>query len=530
MFGIMLERYAKRKVKRVETRRVAGVDVVSNVFEFIGNMPLLIPIIEKLGLGELVDHFCPMERENADCLTHGEVFEMAVYNRLTSPRPLYRIDAWGCQYALESLFGVKAEKLNDDRIARTLETVWEKIDEIQGALSLKMMRAFGISADTVHYDITSLSFEGQYEESDLVRFGYSRDRRPDLKQVNLGLDVTRDGGIPIWSTTLAGNKTDVTTVIENMNNLKKHVEMKDYLVIMDRGMVSGDNLHYLASRGVGFVASAPLTPRTVDLIISIPPDEFRPVAYTDRNEKDSIKAAGCELEFRTKEGIQVPVRGWLFESSLKIKRDVKSREKGIDSITSIFEEISGKLNTRKYKNRDYVVAQIEKRTGKKHARQLFWWEIFGEDDDLTLDFCLDEEALRKSEALDGKYVLATNRENWTADEVIAAYKCQHTVEWRFRHLKSRLKVSPLFLKKDERIAGLVFVTIVALMVYSLLEYLCKKAQVKFSAFLLLETFGGCCLSRLKFSNGESLNLAGDLTPFQENVLGQLKFPHPREYL
>jgi hypothetical protein len=68
------------------------------------------------------------------------------------------------------------------------------------------------------------------------------------------------------------------------------------------------------------------------------------------------------------------------------------------------------------------------------------------------------------------------------------------------------------------------------MVYSLLEYLCKKAKVKFSAFLLLETFGGCCLSRLKFSNGESLNLAGDLTPFQENVLGLLNFPHPREYL
>ncbi len=99
----------------------------------------------------------------------------------------------------ESLFGIDPMKLNDDRIARTLEAVAEKINEIQGSLSLKMMKEYNISSEIVHYDITSLSFEGAYVESYWSSSSDdSRDKKifSDLKQVNLSLDVTHDGAIP----------------------------------------------------------------------------------------------------------------------------------------------------------------------------------------------------------------------------------------------------------------------------------------------------------------------------------------------
>ena len=528
--------YYHRKARGKESLDMGDIRVTGNTFEFIGQMPLWIPIVQKLRIRDIVDSFCPMERHNPQGLTHGEVFESLVYNRLSSPRPMYKVEKWAAENSFNALFGIDPGKLNDDRIARTLDMVAHKTDEIQGALSLKMMEEFGISPDTVHYDITSLSFEGNYEESEIVKFGYSRDKRPDLKQVNLSLDVTRDGAIPLWSSILEGNMSDVKTVVNNMKNLQKHIKIKDYVTIMDRGMVSGDNIHSLMDKGVGFVTAIPLKGKTVELILDTDDEDYSSIEYTDRSGEDNIQATRCFVEFRTnkvKRGrskIFFRVPGYIYHSSRKRKRDRTAREKGIGKIVEILDDISAKLNTRKYKNRDYVVTQIEKKIGRKKARSLFRWELTGNDGELNFKYWLDEESLKRAEALDGKYILATDDENRSADDVLKSYKSQYSVEWRFRHLKSNLRVSPLFLKKDIRIIALVFVTIIALMVYSLLEYLCQKAKLKQTAFILTRSFGVCIFSRLRFSNGASLYVAADPSPFQKWVLDSLGFPYPREYI
>lgn len=541
LFGVeytpMRQRYIKRKTIQKETKQVAGVNVTGSSYEFTGSIPLLLPIIEKLDIAGVVDNICPMERSNSSGISHGEVIEMLIYNRLMAQTPLYRVREWAQFYAIETIFGIKPEKLNDDRIARALDAVAGNVEEIQSALSLGMMDAYKISPESVHYDITSLSFEGEYQESELVKFGYSRDKRPDLKQVNLSLDVTKDGGIPIWFTILAGNTVDVKTVTDNMNRLREKVKMKDYLTIMDRGMVSADNLNFLQKQGIGFVAAAPSGKAVVELMASTTAESYLPVSYTDRTEKDVIKAAPCNIEYHTKQdkknGIlseTVPIKGFIYESSEKLKRDKSAREKGIKKVEEIFEKIIGKLNTRKYSSRDYTRDQINKKLEKLKAADLFIWDVSGADGELSLTYSLDSGALEKSKATDGKYVLLTNRSNWTADDTIAAYKCQHIVEWRFRHLKSNLKVSPLFVHLDDRITGLVLVTVIALMVYSLLEHLSREAKIPHTAFMLMASFGYCSYAHISFSNGETLILAGDLTPFQTYVLENLQFPHPREYL
>lgn len=177
--------YWRHKVRKGENKEVAGVRAVEAVGEYVGSLPLLVPIMARLRLRDFVDHFCPMERSSQGGLTHGEIFEMMVLNRLTAPRPLCFAAGWASLYALDIMPKVDASKLNDDRIARMLDAVWEKSDEIQGAITMNMTTEFKISANAVHYDITSLAFEGDYEESEMIKFGYNRDKRPDLKQVNL---------------------------------------------------------------------------------------------------------------------------------------------------------------------------------------------------------------------------------------------------------------------------------------------------------------------------------------------------------
>ncbi len=525
-----------RKVRRKESRSIGDADVVGSTFEFIGQLPLLIPIVSKLGIKDIVNSFCPMEREHPENLTHGEVFEAMIYNRLTSPSPLYRVERWALSHSFESLFGIDPMKLNDDRIARTLEAVADMINEIQGSLSLKMMKEYNISSEIVHYDITSLSFEGAYVESEIVKFGYSRDKRPDLKQVNLSLDVTHDGAIPLWSSALEGNKSDVTTVVNNMKNLQKHIRTKDYVTIMDRGMVSGDNLHCLMENGVGFIAAIPLKGQGMDLMLSMPDDKYSVVDYNDMSGDDNIRAARCFIDFLTKKVKKganrkyFRISGYIYDSSRKRTRDRLSREKGIRKIAEIFEDIKSKLNTRKYGKRDYVVMQIEKHTGKKKARSLFRWELSGADGELKLEYRMDEESLRNAEILDGKYIIGTDDESRSAVDVLRAYKSQYLVEWRFRNLKSNLKVSPIFLEKDIRIMGLIFVTVVSLMVYSLLEHLCRKAELGMTAFMLFQYFGVSMFTRIKFSNGQILHVANDPDNFQKKVLDALGFPYPRYYI
>lgn len=73
-----------RKVQRKESRSIGDANVVSSTFEFIGQLPLLIPIVSKLGIKDIVNHFCPMEREHPENISHGEVFEAMIYNRLSS--------------------------------------------------------------------------------------------------------------------------------------------------------------------------------------------------------------------------------------------------------------------------------------------------------------------------------------------------------------------------------------------------------------------------------------------------------------
>jgi len=525
-----------RKVRRKESRTVGDTQVVSSTFAFIGQLPLLIPIVSKLGVKEIVDRFCPVERENPENLTHGEVFEALIYNRLSSPCPLYRVREWALGHSYDALFGIDPMKLNDDRIARALDAVADKINEIQGSLSLKMMKEYDISPDTVHYDITSLSFEGNYDESEIVRFGYSRDKRPDLKQVNLSLDVTRDGAVPVWSSVLEGNKSDVRTVVDNMKNLQKHIRTTDYVTVMDRGMVSGDNLYTLMNKGVGFVAAVPLKGQAAELMLTTPDDIYSEVDYNDMSGQDNIRAARCFLEFRTnkvKKGVN-PVYfrlpGYIYDSSRKENRDRLKREKGIKKINESLGDIQGKLNTRKYKARDYVVTQIEKQIGRKKARSLFRWDLSGENGEMELKFGLDDEALKKAQTLGGKYIIATDDESRSAEDVLKSYKSQHLVEWRFRNLKSNLKVAPIFLKKDCRIMGLVFATVASLMVYSLLEHLCRKAELGLTAFMLFQYFGVFVFPRLKLSNGQTLYVACDPNDFQRRILDALGFPYPRDYI
>jgi transposase len=164
----------------------------------LGALPVVASFCRRLDLRGIVDRVCPV-REVAT-LNHGQVICALVANRLTSPTPLWRVEEWARAWAVEEVFGIQPRALNDDRIGRALDAIAPKLDQIVESVGARAIASFGLEVARLHWDMTSVSLYGAYQEPEegfiAPRFGHPKDRRPDLKQIQTGLGVSGDGGVP----------------------------------------------------------------------------------------------------------------------------------------------------------------------------------------------------------------------------------------------------------------------------------------------------------------------------------------------
>ncbi len=182
----------------------------------LGALPVLLPLCEQLGLRAIINRHCYPTDAVAEDLDVGTVALVLALNRLQAPQPLVHVEEWVRQSALGEVLGLDARQCNDDRLARTLDTLLPHLDAIWQDLTVAAIGAFGVDLSALCYDITSLSFCGAYDAADLVRYGYSRDHRPDRKQIEVAATVTAAGGIPVDYRSLAGNVADRTTPVEQL--------------------------------------------------------------------------------------------------------------------------------------------------------------------------------------------------------------------------------------------------------------------------------------------------------------------------
>ncbi|MFD6968743.1 DUF4277 domain-containing protein [Streptomyces sp. NPDC059949] len=173
--------------------------VVSTVVEKrLGALPVAAEFLRRLGLAGTADRLCP-GRDIAH-LMHGQVIETLVAKGLTAPAPLWRVDDWAREWAVEEVFGIEPELLDDDRLGRALDAIAEHLTELTDSIGARAIGEFGIDVSTCHRDMPSMSLHGAYPADDQdedypqVKHGHPKDRRYDLKQIQTGLAVTGDGG------------------------------------------------------------------------------------------------------------------------------------------------------------------------------------------------------------------------------------------------------------------------------------------------------------------------------------------------
>jgi transposase len=455
-----------------------------SVEKALGALPVVRDFLARLDLAGTVDRLCPVR--DVARVTHGQVVEALVANRLTSPSPLVRVADWARDWAVEEMFGIPADALNDDRAGRALDALAGQAEQVVGSVGVRAIAEFGIDVSRIHWDMTSISLFGAYPQVDpdyaTPKYGHPKDRRPDLKQVQTGLAVTGDGGIPVFHRAYDGGAAEVSQVTGAMRALRDMAGCRRFLLVGDSKLVSYANLAELDAANVQFLAPAPKSVVPAAVLAGCDWALATPVDYTA--SRDSDKFAHQRGAYRVCEGSTVlrgprktdpplTVRTVFVWSSARAEAAATSRAKKLDRARDDLTRLRRALGTRHYPDEAAVTARLAA-IGKSRRVAAYLRGYTGTDPQTgkpTLVWHFDQQVIDAEAATDGWYALLTNLDPTEADaaEVLRRYKGQEVVERRYGDVKGPLAVAPLFLHDNRRIHALVHIICLALLVFSLIE-------------------------------------------------------------
>jgi transposase len=305
-------------------------------------------------------------------------------------------------------------------------------DAIQKTLAQRHMQ----DGSLVLYDITSSYLEGEYEGSNLVDFGYNRDRKKGHKQVVVSLLCSGDG-CPVAVEVFAGNTKDETTVLDKIAEIRDKYGIKNVIFTGDRGMVTMTQYEQIDHDTVKVVSA--LTHKKIESLMN-----------------EEVIQLGMFDEKNIVEVIDGDIRYCLCKNPEMAKRETNKRNALVEKTCEELEKI--KASTRKSKNSKQMRAGkiVEKyKVGK-------FFTVAG--DDANFDFALDKAKISEEQSLDGCYVIFTDvpEEDMPAVQAVECYKRLTRVEQAFRSMKTvRLEMRPMYHKKDERIRCHVFICMLA---------------------------------------------------------------------
>jgi transposase len=455
----------------------------------LGALPVVASFCRRLDLAGIVDRACPIRQ--VATLTHGQVIEVLVANRLTSPTPLRRVEDWAATWAVPEVFEILPETLNDDRIGRALDAIAPKLDAIVGSVGARAIAAYGVQVARLHWDMTSISLYGAYDgpEDGFIapRFGHPKDRRPDLKQVQTGLGVSSDGGVPVFHRAYDGGAGEVAQVVGAMRALRQLAGERRFLLVGDSKLVSYANLRDIMAAEVDFIAPASKTYVPAELLAGLDLGAATPVDYLA--ERDAGKPPGQRGSYRVVEDtmtiagkrIRDPVlrlRRIFVWSSARAGAAATARARKLERATDDLQRLARGLGSRHYPTVDKVQARLATIARSRRVTGLLRAQVgIDQRGTPTLAWWFDQAALAREQATDGWYALLTNLDPTQADaaEVLARYKGQEVVERRYGAFKGPLAVAPMFLQSNRRIQALVTVICLALLIFCLVERQVRRA-------------------------------------------------------
>jgi transposase len=462
LFGDVRPQWVEVDVKRVR---------VENRRDF-GGPWLGLELIEQLGLKDFLDRTIPSGREDISWSLMALVLVMC---RLCNPSSeLHIAEHFYAQSALVDLLGIPSEKINEQRLYRALDALLPHKEALEVFLKNRLGELFDLEYDLLLYDVTSTYFEGQAEANPLARRGYSRDHRPDCKQVCIGLVVSKCG-MPLGYEVFAGNRTDVTTLQEIIQTMERRYGRADRIWVGDRGMVSADNIAFLKQSGRRYIVG---TPKSM-----LKQFEQQLLAEDWHTIRDGLEVKLCP----SPDGDETFV--------LCRSRDRREKEKAMHSrfeqrIEDGLRRIEASCQRQRLQ--PVVVAQRLGRLLGQNSRAagLFQTNIKPSSDGRATLHWKKIEQWRDWAALsEGCYLLRSNVTDWSDEDLWRAYIQLTEAEAAFRIHKSDLVLRPIWHQKEDRVLAHILVCFLAYVLWKTLAQRCQRAGLGHEPRRVFEELG-----------------------------------------
>jgi transposase len=517
--------------------------VLSKMDKILGKAVLIKPILDKLKIVSIIEKetmggITNIENEKEPVkhkkVSNGIGGAVLILNRLISPKPMYEISKWVDEFTcIGDIYNIEKNSMNDDRIADILDDVNPHINEIWSQIISNAISEYKIPFEVIFNDITSTYFEGIYTDSELIEFGYSRDQKPDKKQINIDID-SNSNGIPLYYKILSGKTADKTTVINNMEqviNTLKQTSLSKLrpLIVGDRAMLNDKIVAaYHQRNDMDFLGTVQLTNAMKKMIVSIEDNEYKMIDTT----KGNGLYKGCMKTWTFSHGGKSFTDNILVvHSERKLLDDGKRRDRQIQKFIELVEDLKSKLNKTIYKKISQVKKRVENLSKDNHGSKYIKTVVYqNETGEIVLEYSIDENKINEDKLLDGKYIIATNRENLRAKQILEIYKNRDISEKDFELVKDTLQLRPIFLHKDKRIESLIFFMMCALLIYSILKLILLEAEIETSVNKTLNKFDNIVVSYYKFIDGSMARVVGNFSEDQAEIFGKLKMPFPDSYV
>ena len=419
--------------------------------------------------------------------------------------------------AFAEILGVPSEQVDDHRLYRGLDRLLEKKEGLEVFLKERLGALFKLEYDILFYDITSTYFEGMMEGCPIAKRGYSRDSRPDCKQVVIALVVSRCG-MPLGYEVFDGNKADSTSVEEMVGLIEKRYGRSDRIWVMDRGMVTEANLEFMRREGRRYIVGTPKS------LLSQHEAALLRQDWTQVREGVEVKRLDSD----------VPGETFILCRS----RDRGAKEQAMrERFSQRMEEGLAKLAAHCEK-RKCAPARISESLGRlrernSRASRFYHAKVHDDNGRARLEWRANTDRLEHASPLDGCYILRSNIPDWNPEDLWEAYIHLTEAEAAFRIHKSDLKLRPVWHQKEERVRAHILVCFLAYVLWKTLARLCAKAGLGDEPRRVLEELSGIQLVDVILPTRGGLELKRSCvarpTPHQQILLNALGMKIPLQW-
>jgi transposase len=427
----------------------------------------------RLGLVELIDSHLPKRDQG---LSVGQYLLLAALNRAAAPTSKAQLARWHRQSILTRLLPATADQLSSQAFWNHMDRIGQAdIVAIERQLSQRLVRDWKLNLRTLVYDGTNFfTYINTLNPATLPARGHNKQKRGDLRQVNLGLLVSTDFHVPLFHKVYTGNVNDSTafqTISQELSQRYRQLAQgcEHITLIFDKGNNSAQSFEVLDSSPFHFIGS--LVPTHHEDLLAIPLDQFQPLA--------GERWAGClayrarKVVFSQERTVVVTYNEHLLEGQLQgINASLQKARRKLDELqVSLRRRQQGKVKGGQAPTVLTVSRRVEQILSGQFLKSLLRCRV-QPGPVPVLTYRTDTTAFSRLVRTHlGKTILFTDNDSWTNEEIVAGYRSQNQIESAFRDMKNPhfLGWAPMFHWTDSKIRVHAFYCVLALTLTSLLQ-------------------------------------------------------------